>query len=128
MIKLLDMVSRYKPCAEYQGPLLKLFKSIDLIGPKGTHPSIYSEKVWLRIDKRLGCVPYVLMSEELGKLVEGNSVYGGVKNRDVFLHMDKAGNGYYLRMQYQQIIGSRCLFSITEEQYNTFITEIEGML
>lgn len=129
MIKLLDGVdSRYQSCAEYQGPLSRLFKSVELFKPKDTTPYANSERVWLRIDKRLGLLVYVSVTDELKALIEDKSVYGKVENRDIYLQIAKYKEQYCLVMQYQQIIGSYRLFDITDEQYSAFMSEIEGML
>lgn len=119
MFKVGNVVSRYAPFASYLiDDVAALFDSVRVVKHCTEQPDGLSPELTLSVKGRFnGQSVYVVPSWPLAELIGKVNIYGDPVFKDIYLTVELINGEYFVGVQYQQIIGSYKLFTLTEQQY-----------
>lgn len=113
---------RYEPVAALQpeADALALFDGFTVQKHGSDTPSNASPYLWINVPGFFnGRSVYAKPCAKLALIMQELNIYGYPKHADVYLKVERDEvRGFVIWMQFQQIIGSYCLLSITEDQFN----------
>lgn len=128
MLNIDKFESKYKSFVTFHGNVKDLFESIRVEKHCSNEPHGWVKELTLSLPTGFynGKSYYIKPTEELNHLLKEYNIYGDPQYKDIYLSIDKFGNDdhFTISIKYQQILGSYKLIKISNDQFNTLLSDL----